>query len=310
MALHPCGTVTKISLVIISVIYVFVGFILIGVGITFLVEKDEFQVLTGEDNLVVGIGFIIGGCFTVLIAFLGIISSIGEVYSLLIVYGILTTLLVGTEIAGASICYVEKTNIVNNADIKFKEYIEKYRDDTSSDYNAKVNDVIDVAQSGLHCCGLNNYLDWMLYNHNYTVLYGYPSSCTCSKDTDGNNCIALQNNKGVWKKGCNETFYGLIKSNFVSIGGAGIGIAAVQILMVIFAFGLCLCVMSSKSTERRIARIEAAAYTQMESYHDNSDEGNGGGDGDDNQYETRTVNKEIEPNDDVPISDGGRMYIK
>ncbi len=315
MALHLCRTSTKIFLVLINIIYVFVGFILAGVGITFLVEKDEFQVLTGDENLVVGISFIIGGCFTVLIAFLGIISSIGEINSLLIVYGALSIVLIGTEVAGGSICYEDKTSIVKNAEMKFEEYMGKYRYDavSSDDYNYKVNEVIDIAQNGLRCCGLRSYQDWIQYNSDYILQHGYPASCECNKETDGNNCISIiVNGNDIWSNGCNDTFYGLIRSNYIAIGGTGLGIAAIQIIMVVSAFGLALCVLSAKSTERRRARMEALSYTQMEPYGSDISEDDDDDDDDplpDGAYETRTVNKEIEPNDDVPINDR-RMYIQ
>ena len=310
MALNPCGILAKILLAIINVIYVLVGFILVGAGVAVLVEKDEFQVLTGEDNLIVAIGLIVAGIFTVLIAFLGIISSIGEISSLLIVYAFLSAGLICVEVAGAAVCYIERTTITKNADTKFKEYIGKYRDANDDDYNSKVNEVIDVAQSGLHCCGLSGYADWTVYNSEYVLSYGFPSSCTCNKNEDGDKCVRLDltDDGGVWKRGCNSTFYGLIGSNFTAIGGSGIGVAVIQILTVIIAVSLCLCVTSAKATERRIARIQAAAYTPLEPYsteQQEQEEANGGME----SYHTRTVNNEIEPNDNVSTEDH-RMYIK
>ena len=323
MALNPCGNFVKILLVIVNVIYVLVGFLLVGLGVVFLVEGDEFKVLTGDDNLFVGIGLMTAGVFTVLIAFLGIISSIGETYPLLIVYVCLSVGMICLEVGIVAVCYVERMKITAHADDKFKEYIGKYRSVSSDDYNSKVNEVIDVAQSDLNCCGLSSYRDWVQYNSDYVFINGLPGSCECDKESDGSdNCIGLIPSstdyviKGVWKRGCNDTFYSLVGSNLTAIGGSGIGIVVVQILTVMLAVALCICVVVAKAKERRVARIQALAYTQLDSLTDDDDSSDSSNsdpqshEGDSRYAAAATTHiVGIGPNDDVPTDDH-TMYIK
>ena len=314
MGLHPCGIIAKVIMAIINVVYVVVGFILIGVGIVFLAEEDELELLAGDDTVITGVAFMIAGTFVILVAVLGIVSSIWELYPLLVVYALLSTVLIALEGVAATLCYVNRGTITHNSEAKFTEYIQKYRSSDSDDYNAKINSVIDVTQSGLHCCGLHGFVDWNVQNEQYVLKYGYPSSCECNKEIDGSNCLSVPlwtDDKEIWIRGCNKSFYDIIQSNYLAIGGSGLGIAAVQLIPVILGISLCLCIMSAKSTEHRIARIQAAAYTRLESFPQDEDDppNHAAKDQTESPYPTRTLNNELEPNDTVDTSDR-RIYIQ
>ena len=293
MGLNICGTISKVILVLMNVAYIVLGLGFVIVGILFLVQQTEAELVTGNHSLAVGLVLIGAGVFICLVAILGIVAAVGELLSLLTVYLFAMLVLTVLQIAGTVLCMYNKDNIRRNAENKFKEYISKYKDATSDEYDAEINDIVDTLQHALHCCGLKTPYDWATENADYFLLYGFPDSCQCDVDYDDSTCVSIDfdiTDDGIWNKGCNESFYHFVKENILYIGGAAIGVVVIEVIGFVISFGLCLCIISANSTERHVSRIQSMAYTPLES------------------YPTNTVTNEYGPND-VDI-DNKSMYIK
>ena len=188
-----------------NVAYIVLGLGFVIVGILFLVQQTKAELVTGNHSLAVGLVLIGAGVFICLVAILGIVAAVGELLSLLTVYLFAMLVLIVLQIAGTVLCMYNKDNIRRNAENKFKEYISKYKDATSDEYDAEINDIVDTLQHTLHCCGLKTPYDWATENADYFLLYGFPDSCQCDVDYDDSTCVSIDfdiTDDGIWNKGC------------------------------------------------------------------------------------------------------------
>ena len=218
-------TFAKAILVLINITYILIGSSLILVGL-FVVA----------DTLVVALVLVGIGVFTFLIAIFGIIATAGDFFPLLTIYLFVMTILLVLQSMGNILCFVHKDEIRRNAENKFTEYISRYRDDSSGEYNEQVNEMVDALQHTLHCCGLNGPKDWVIENCDYVSQYGFPDSCRC--DADYHNCTTNDLNiyDSIWSKGCYESFYYFVEKNIIYIAGLFLGIVTIQMIGLVITF--------------------------------------------------------------------------
>nr|XP_037866654.1 tetraspanin-7 isoform X2 [Bombyx mori] len=108
--------------------------------------------------------------------------------------------------------------------------------ETITHYNPqKAN--FDFAQTKLHCCGVNNYTDWMRMSPQRVI----PISCC----VDANNCVTA-NYSEVHQKGCYEVIAEYIESNMDILIGIAIGTALLPLLGTILSCCLANYIKKSK----------------------------------------------------------------
>lgn len=88
--------------------------------------------------------------------------------------------------------------------------------------NKAVTDAWDETQSRLHCCGVNNYLDWKDF---------LPDSC-CQEPVPGKKQRCLPGYSTLYQNGCLNITTEFVKDHAKIIGAAGIIVACLMVCMV------------------------------------------------------------------------------
>ncbi|CAL1681611.1 unnamed protein product [Lasius platythorax] len=234
-----CGMgVIKYLLFIFNFIFVLCGLAILIMGVlVHLGDKNYSNIhvkdITG-DLTFPAITLIVIGSIIFLIAFFGCCGAIRESHCMIVTFASLLLTILIIQVAVAIYAFV----VLKNADdINFKEeytknVFNKYRD---SDQESK--NFVNFVQKELECCGVDDYRDFA-----NILNIGIPGSC-CGKEVS-TEC----DQSHVYKKGCAVALENLFRTACAGLGGVALGIAAIELIGIIFA--LCLA-NSIKNAERR-----------------------------------------------------------
>lgn len=208
-----------------------VGLIAVGVAAQIFLNQAVTQGATAGSLLPLVI--IAVGAFLFLVAFVGCCGTCKENYCLVITFAILLSLIVVVEVAAGIAGYVFKNEIMSEFSKNFREKMENYRKDNRSAL------VVDKLQEKFNCCGADNYTDWASIST--MPKNQVPDSC-CRNVTAG--CGLNFKVEDIYSEGCTETIGLWLRRNIQVVAEAALGIAAVEVLGIIFA---CLLVKSIRS---------------------------------------------------------------
>ncbi|KAK9504558.1 hypothetical protein O3M35_010868 [Rhynocoris fuscipes] len=173
---------------------------------------------------------VIGG-LVFLIAFFGCCGAIREDTCMLTTYGVILSAILLIQVAIGVMAFVYKGKFESG----FKKVIAEKFDGYDQKQDNK--ELVDSIQKNVMCCGLNGPDYW-----SHSKL---PASC-CGKSEKEASCTRDQ----AYQDGCEPKIIDIIQSSFKLLGAIALGIAAVELLCVVFAF----CLASS------IRREELRAY--------------------------------------------------
>lgn len=204
--------------------------VLVRVALTEVAETQVDIPISLPATLLIIIGAII-----FIIAFFGCCGAIRESGCMIVTFAILLLTLLVVQIAVASYAFIKLKD--QDLEKKFNEDLrnlyEKYYD------NGKVaQDGVNALQTLAHCCGYNSYSDF-LQRPPGTIPY------SCCGNQENQNCSITQVQD---VRGCKYEVFPLIKYYAHGLGGLALGIAAVELIGIIFSF--CLA-NSIRNMERR-----------------------------------------------------------
>ncbi|XP_015432181.1 PREDICTED: CD63 antigen-like isoform X2 [Dufourea novaeangliae] len=219
-------------------------FAVCGLGILTVGILVHLQLSNVTDRLDISIAFpsitlmVLGGIIFI-IAFFGCCGAIRESHCMTITFASLLLFILLIQVAVAVYAFVVVKNTDNHINIEegYTQVFEKYYT------NEENKQLVDVIQAGFQCCGVNSESDFNRHgNFNGTI----PFSC-CGKQ-EGEECSKDES----YKKGCAKEISKALMFAGSVLGGVAIGIAAVELVGIIFA--LCLA-NSIRNTERRGYRV-------------------------------------------------------
>lgn len=222
----------KYLLFIFNFIFALCGLAILIVGVLVHIEDkkyiNEMDGLT--DNLTFqSIALIVIGSIIFIIAFFGCCGAIRESHCMVITFASLLLTILIIQVAIAIYTFVA----LKNADeINFKE---EYKTKVFDKYNSseETKELVNLIQKELECCGVDSYND---FNGNI------PGSC-CGKNSS-DTC----HQQDAYHRGCVIALKDFFKYASAIVGGIALGIAAIELIGIIFA--LCLA-NSIKNAERR-----------------------------------------------------------
>lgn len=181
------------------------------------------------------ISLIVLGSIIFIIAFFGCCGAIRESHCMIVTFATLLLTILVIQVAVAIYTFV---TLGRADDFHLKE---AYADQVFYKYNdAQENrDLVNVVQRELTCCGVDSYKDFR------NITPKIPGSC-CDKDNTEICDPILSNAKD--RRGCGVAIEEFFKAVCATLGGIALGIAAVELIGIIFA--LCLA-NSIKNAERR-----------------------------------------------------------
>lgn len=194
---------------------------------------EEIKEVTG-DLVFPSITLIVIGSIIFVIAFFGCCGAIRESHCMIVTFATLLLTILIIQVAVAIYAFV----ILKNAnDIDFKDEYTRNVFDKYTSGNKEIVEFVDMIQKELECCGIDSYRDF-----DERLQTTIPGSC-CGKDP-GTTCESFNS----YKNGCVGELKELFKKACSVLGGIALGIAAIELIGIIFA--LCLA-NSIKNAERR-----------------------------------------------------------
>ncbi|XP_033646025.1 CD151 antigen-like [Asterias rubens] len=248
MATTTCGTCSKIVLFIVNFVFWLSGIAVLGLGIWVSIDRNtldflrlfDFPILRNLGFAMIGIGF-----FVTILGFIGCFGACHESKCMLWTYFVCVLFLILAEIVCIALTFSYTQEVKDFVKGQMhSSLIQEY----STTRNGFVKSV-DGMQAQLMCCGNSNHLDWQQsqwYNevknaenrgYNTTV----PDSC-CVRDLtddgeytykDRQKCQGSEPSEFRFQQGCYDALYGTFFEYIWLLGGICIGIAVLQVLILI-----------------------------------------------------------------------------
>ncbi|XP_020291325.1 CD63 antigen-like [Pseudomyrmex gracilis] len=232
-----CGMgMIKYLLFIFNFIFVLCGLAILILGV--IVQLQYVKYASGKieeiDLNVPSITLIVVGSIIFIIAFFGCCGAIRESHCMVVTFASLLLTILIVQVAIAIYTFVEMKNSEElNVEATYrKEVFDRY---TRSNED---KELVDMIQNQLECCGVLSSNDFKDIGVEYV-----PGSC-CNKDAKTARCFPDE----VFKQGCAPAIQQFLKSGLAILGGIALGIAAIELIGIIFA--LCLA-NSIRNAERR-----------------------------------------------------------
>lgn len=184
---------------------------------------------------------IVIGAVIFIIAFFGCCGAIRESHCMIVTFAVLLLTLLVIQVAVASYIFLQNGN---NVEQKIYKDLEKSIKQYFSS-NEAIRTKVDSVQFVFQCCGYNSYTDYLNDPKNTQSII--PGSC-CNKQ-ENQICDAAEAKKA---EGCGKTVYSFIKYYGGALCGLALGIAAIELIGIIFSF--CLA-NSIRNVERRGYKI-------------------------------------------------------
>ncbi|XP_054984913.1 CD63 antigen [Sorex araneus] len=208
-----------------------VGLIAVGVAAQIFLNQAVNQGTTAGSLLplvIIGVG-----AFLFLVAFVGCCGTCKENYCLVITFAILLSLIVVVEVAAGIAGYVFKNEIMSEFNKDFRNKMQEYKQNNQS------ASIVDKLQERFNCCGADNYTDWATVPA--MTPSQVPDSCCRNVTVGCGNNFSVED---IYHEGCTKTIGLWLRRNVQVVAEAALGIAAVEVLGIIFA---CLLVKSIRS---------------------------------------------------------------
>ncbi|CAH1100962.1 unnamed protein product [Psylliodes chrysocephalus] len=225
--MDSCGSCMKYSLFIVNLVIFVGGLIVVALGIWTIVDKSFANHLLGT-NLYAGAAYILlaTGILVTFISCLGCMGSVKEVRCMLVIYFIILFLIFLTMLIGGILAYVFREKIDNTIRIGMESSLRDY-----GNYQPVTN-AWDETQTRLRCCGIYSYRDWQ---------NRIPLSC-CKMTASGVRLpcqnVGENNHFTIFEQGCLNVTKEYVKSHAIIFGTAGIIVACLMVLGMIFSCSL------------------------------------------------------------------------
>ncbi|CAG9831190.1 unnamed protein product [Diabrotica balteata] len=222
--LDGCGNFIKYSLFIVNFIIFLGGVIVVAIGIWTIVDKSFANDLLGT-NLYAGAAYILlaTGILVTFISCLGCWGSVKEVRCMLVIYFIIIFLIFVTMLVGGILGYVFRGKIDQTIRLGMESSLRDYGQ------MKEITNAWDETQTRLKCCGIYGYRDWQ---------NNIPTSC-CKTTSNGNrvpcHSVIGNNEFTIYERGCLDVTKEYVKAHAVVIGTAGVVVACLMILGMIFS---------------------------------------------------------------------------
>jgi CD63 antigen len=210
--------------------------VLIRVALSSIVEVTQESELNSVHISLPASVLIAVGAVIFIIAFFGCCGAIRESHCMIVTFAVLLLTLLIVQVAVAAYGFVTLRGVDVETALK-KELQKSYNEF----YTVKPRqDAINSLQTLAHCCGYTSYRDFLNANQSDQKI---PYSC-CKKE-ESQSC-SIDEVRDV--KGCGDEIFPLVKYYANALGGLALGIAAIELIGIIFSF--CLA-NSIRNVERR-----------------------------------------------------------
>lgn len=231
-----CGSTFKFFVFFFNFIFFLAGLGIIGIGSYMAIKMGDYFDFLGTSDLAPGVGlsayiFIGIGVLVTVIAFFGCCAACTDNSCMMYTFASLMAIILIAEVGVAIAAFVfkgEATDFVSDA---MKNGLKNYG---NAEYEG-VNKGWDSIQEQFKCCGVDGPNDWANSTELEPIGTTVPDSCCTNAATNCGKEKLDPPISGIYTDGCLDQFVQYVENNIYLIGGAGIGIAVVQLIAVIAA---------------------------------------------------------------------------
>ncbi|XP_053936131.1 tetraspanin-8 [Cuculus canorus] len=223
----------KYSMFIFNFLFWVCGSIILGVSIWIRVGIDDQQEI--NSNMLVGANLLIAvGSIIMVLGFLGCCGAIKESRCMLLLFFIGLLLILILQIAGGILGAVYRSQIEEAVKLSLEQNV--YLLQSSSEEAKEFQESFQKFEQMNQCCGLvNGPTDW---GKNFNTAFGSSKACECEqKDPPKDLCVYFQS-RYVYKTPCEHAIIKYLKENLLIIMGIAFGLAAIEILGLVFSMSL------------------------------------------------------------------------
>ncbi|XP_031841374.1 tetraspanin 6 isoform X2 [Nomia melanderi] len=234
-----CGMgMIKYLLFIFNFIFAVCGIGILACGVLVRVQTSSFNSNVDINISFPSITLIVLGSIIFIISFFGCCGAIRESHCMTITFASFLLFILLIQVAVAVYAFVVIKDSDNESKVRegYTKIFDQYYKSTDS------ANVVDSVQSVLKCCGVDGPDDFYKINSTAPI----PWSC-CGKP-ENSSCTRGES----FETGCNKEIMLMLSYVGSILGGVAIGIAAVELIGIIFA--LCLA-NAIKNAERRGHRV-------------------------------------------------------
>lgn len=218
----------KFLVFIFNFLFWIAGIALIGLGIFVQIQLNKSIVIYNASSSGAPIVLIVVGVVIFVVSFFGCCGAWKENYCMVTTFAVLLTLIFLVEVAAAIAAYVFKDQAKAAFDDAFIDSMKKY------DSSSEMKQAIDDLQQLFKCCGANKTSDWasvMPFNGTLDL----PDSCCINQTKGCGKGQDIPTSTTIHKDGCVKGIKDWFDKNLKIIAGVAIGIAAFEVLGIIFA---------------------------------------------------------------------------
>lgn len=232
-------TCMKLLLLLFNVIFWVAGIILLAFGLWMKVSLHYLLDLSDDYNDAVPYIFIGTGAVIVVVGMFACCCTVKGQPFLLYVLAVFLSLVFVCEVAAAISGYIYRQRIQDGFESGLNNSIAQYG------YGRIRDRDVDMLQTYLKCCGVQNYEDWNRKWNNNTV----PVSCC----RDKSNChnAPIEDISEIYTEGCYVKVVDFVKRNLGALFGGVAGLAVFQLFGVILA--CCLAKYADKAKYEPVA---------------------------------------------------------
>jgi len=224
MSLSGGSTCIKYLLFIFNLVFVVTGIVLLIVGAVILGSYKDYSFLLDDRFFSAPALLIAVGAIVFVVSFFGCCGAVKENHCMILTFSILLLLVFILELSGGIAGYVLRDSARDFLSDKLNKSMHSYNSSTES------QEFWYRMQTSMECCGTNGYRDWQDVFHNDSL----PLSC-CPRSSAAVGLDVCNATSTVYPKGCLEQFGTFVMNHAAVLGGAGVGIAFIQLLGVVLA---------------------------------------------------------------------------
>jgi len=224
-----CESLVKYFMVFFNILFIVAGGVLIGFGAWSQIDAKDYLNFLGDNYVNTPIFLMIVGGVIFLVAFMGCCGAWKESKCLIYTYAFFLAIILVAQIGAGIAAYMLKgdldTEVVKNMEKGMTNYGK------GGEFDG-VTHTWDIVQKELECCGVENSTDWAK-NRPETYKAGQvPDSCCV-----GGQKLGCGSSDEVPKfgKGCYSLFKSQFIDNIAIVGGVALGVAAIELAIVLFA---------------------------------------------------------------------------
>jgi len=215
-------TCMKLMLLVFNVVFWVAGIILLYFGLWMKISLHNLFELSDDYNEAIPYIFIGTGAVIVVVGLFACCCTVKGQPILLYLLAVFLSIIFILELTAGISAYIYRGNIENGFKTGLNNSIAQYGNGGLRDRD------IDMLQSYLKCCGVQNYMDWSEKWHNETV----PISCCKDKDNCHNSPVDPND---IYTSGCYVKIINFVNHNLGIICGGAVALACFQLLGVILA---------------------------------------------------------------------------